>query len=141
MSAEPTSPGEVNGGRDRLALPIWIFLGILTYRYAAAALYGAVKVRTFFLLFRALGMPNPALAMTLGMEIVPLFPVMGYLVARYWVLPCRAQSWRNAVALPVIVLTCMVIVCTLSALAAALITANFPPLYQVAFSLLIIGGP
>jgi hypothetical protein len=140
MSAEPTSSGDVNSGHDRLALPIWIFLGILTYRCAAAALYGAVKIRTFFLLFRALGMPNPVLAMTLVMAIIPLFPVMGYLATRYWVLPCRAQSWRNAVALPVIVLACTVIVSALSALVAALIAANFPQPDQVALSLLIIGG-
>jgi len=140
MSAQPTSSGEANSGRDRLSLTIWILLGILTYRYAAAALYGAIKLRTFFLLFRALGMPNPVLAMTLVMAIIPLFPAMGYLATRYWVLPCRAQSWRNAVALPVIVLPCMVIAGALTALVAALITANFPPLYQVAVSLLIIGG-
>jgi hypothetical protein len=140
MSAEPTSSEEISGGRNRLTLAIWLLLGILTYRYAAAALYGAIKIRTFFLLFRALGMPNPVLATTIVMAIVPLFPVMGYLATRYWVLPCRPQSWRNAVALPVIVLPCMVIASALSALVAALVAANFPAPYQIALSLLIVGG-
>jgi hypothetical protein len=141
MSAEPTSPGEVNSGRDRLALSIWIFLGILTYRFASAALYGAITIRSSFLLFTALGRPNPVLAMTLVVAIGPLFPTFGYLATRYWLLPCRAQSWRNAVALPVIVLPCMVIASALSASVAALIVINFfPPLYQVTLSLPITGG-
>jgi len=141
MTTEPIPPSR-EPSRNRLVTLTWLFLGILAYWYASAALGGAMQSRSILPLFVALAMESPLLAMTLVVAIAPMFPILGYVALRYWVLPPRAQSWRNGLGVPLIVLPCMVVASVLSGYIAAFValSAAFVPTALVHMLALLLAG-
>ena len=126
-----------------ILLAAWLLLGLATYWYASLAIFGAINARRLFPLFMGLLMGNPTLAVTLAVALTPLAPTLGYIAIRYWVLPSRPQGWRNAVALPLVVLPCMIVASAVAGLAASLVfiaLQSFPAVLNLPLLALVTGA-